>query len=66
MTLSAAMREWFVPETIEALWKEHIGCRRDNGYRLFTLAAFAAWLEVGRDARDTVFVEQLVRRATAV
>jgi asparagine synthase (glutamine-hydrolysing) len=44
-TLSAAMREWFVPAAIEALWTEHLTHRRDNGYRLFTLLCLALWLE---------------------
>jgi len=44
LTMDGAMQTWFERPFIQALWDDHLAQRKDNGFRLFALAAFAAWL----------------------
>lgn len=43
-TLCPQMLEWFDPNVIEALWRDHETKRRDNGLRLFGLTCLGLWL----------------------
>jgi asparagine synthase (glutamine-hydrolysing) len=46
LTSVSGIEDWFKPAEITRLWDEHVAGRRDNSFRLFTLACFGAWLEV--------------------
>jgi len=40
-----ALAEWLDPAVVARLWAEHLGARRDHGYRLFGLVCLGLWLD---------------------
>jgi asparagine synthase (glutamine-hydrolysing) len=37
--------EWFDPVVLRATWSEHVGGRRNHGYRLWDVLMFLAWMD---------------------
>jgi asparagine synthase (glutamine-hydrolysing) len=44
-TSSSSVLDWVDRSSVDRLWADHVAGRRDNGYRLFAIACFGAWLE---------------------
>jgi asparagine synthase (glutamine-hydrolysing) len=50
VTMSGAIADWFDVSAIDALWREHLEHRRDNGFRLFALLCLALWLSKAQNS----------------
>lgn len=50
LTMEDGMQTWFERPFIQTLWDDHLARRKDNGFRLFALAAFGAWLTLDPSA----------------